>query len=208
MTDKLPEITGVLCAVEGADAWVAAQRAAAEMSDDHELTEEEVQALLREAEAEADREPLPEPEAAMLSEVLAQYVLAQYGQEYECHFLSRSTAPITRPRQRKPRVAPPDGLRTEREAAAKLGCSVKTLKGHVASGALAYVSIGRGSKRQRRMFTDADLDAFIANQTHKDVPACPSTGTRARRTGNSISGGEVIAFSAAPRPGPGAKPRR
>jgi hypothetical protein len=187
--------------------------AAAEMSDDrneHELSEEYLRSLLTraaEAEAEADREQLPED--AMLSEILAQFVLAQYGQEYECHFLS--TAPTMRSRQRKPRkprVAPPDGLRTEREAAAKLGCSVKTLKGHVASGALAYVSIGRGSKRQRRMFTDADLDAFIANQTHKDVPACPSTGTRARRTGNSISGGEVIAFSAAPRPGPGAKPRR
>jgi hypothetical protein len=189
--------------------------AAAEMSDDrneHELSEEYLRSLLTraaeaEAEAEADREQLPED--AMLSEILAQFVLAQYGQEYECHFLS--TAPTMRSRQRKPRkprVAPPDGLRTERETAAKLGCSVKTLKGHVASGALAYVSIGRGSKRQRRMFTDADLDAFIANQTHKDVPACPSTGTRARRTGNSISGGEVIAFSAAPRPGPGAKPRR
>jgi Helix-turn-helix domain len=189
--------------------------AAAEMSDDrneHELSEEYLRSLLTraaeaEAEAEADREQLPED--AMLSEILAQFVLAQYGQEYECHFLS--TAPTMRSRQRKPRkprVAPPDGLRTEREAAAKLGCSVKTLKGHVASGALAYVSIGRGSKRQRRMFTDADLDAFIANQTHKDVPACPSTGTRARRTGTSTSSGEVVAFTAQPKPRPAVKPKQ
>jgi hypothetical protein len=201
MTDKLPEITGVLYAVEGSD------MAAAEMSDDRDMSEEEAQSLLREA--EADREPLPEPEDAMLSEVLAQFVLAQYGQEYECHFLS--TAPTMRSRQRKPRkprVAPPDGLRTEREAAAKLGCSVKTFKGHVAAGRLKYVLVGHGTKRQRRMFTDADLNEFISNQTHKDVPACPSTGTRARRTGTSTSSSEVVAFTAQPKPRPAVKPKQ
>src|SRR5262245_25800771 len=37
------------------------------------------------------------------------------------------------------------------------------------------------------MFTAADLDEFIANQTRKDVP-WPSTETHARRSGNLISG--------------------
>src|SRR5262245_38763671 len=61
-----------------------------------------------------------------------------------------------------PLVAPlPDGLRTPAEAARKLRCSIKTLFAHVASGALRYVDIGRGTKRPHRMFTDADLDAFI-----------------------------------------------
>src|SRR5262249_17096233 len=66
---------------------------------------------------------------------------------------------------RKPRVRPPDCLRTKAEAAARLCCSKKTLNGHVASGALRYVSMGHGRKRRRMMFTDADLDEFIANQT-------------------------------------------
>jgi hypothetical protein len=127
MTDKLPEITGVLCAVEGSD-----------------------------------------------------------------------TAQINahRSRRRIPRIPLPDSLRPEREVAAKFGCSVKTVRGHVKSGALRCVVIGHGAKRQRRMFTDADLDAFIANQTRKDVPACPSTGSRARRSGTSTSTAEVIGFSA------------
>jgi hypothetical protein len=52
---------------------------------------------------------------------------------------------------------------------------MNTLKGHVASGALPYVNIGHGKKRSRKRFTDANLEAFIANQTRKDAPPCPST---------------------------------
>jgi hypothetical protein len=102
---------------------------------------------------------------------------------------------------------PPDGLRTPTEAARKLGCSIKTLNGHIESGALSYVIIGHGKKRPRRMFTDADLDNFVATKTRKDAP-CPSIVSRARRTSTSTSGSEVIAFTAAPRPRPGAKPKR
>jgi hypothetical protein len=56
------------------------------------------------------------------------------------------------------------------EGAARLGCSVKTVNGHIASGALGYVVIGHGTRRPRKMLTDADLDAFIAAQTGKNVP--------------------------------------
>ena len=90
---------------------------------------------------------------------------------------------------------PPDGLRTASEAAAKLGCSVKTLKGHVAAGALNYVIIGHGRKRPRKMFTDADLDAFIEAQTRKDVAVSVFRKPRSPywRFDFQI---EVIAFSA------------
>src|SRR5262245_66412289 len=43
---------------------------------------------------------------------------------------------------RKPRQPPADGLKTAAQAAARLGCSIKTLNGHVASGALKYVALG------------------------------------------------------------------
>ena len=109
------------------------------------------------------------------------------------------------PRKRKP--PPPNGPFTPDEAAAKLRCSIKTLKGYVKSGALRYILIGHGTKRQRKLFSDADLTAFIEAQSRKDVP-CPSTRINARHTGNTISGGAVIAFSAQPRPRPGVQPKK
>jgi hypothetical protein len=110
-------------------------------------------------------------------------------------------------RQSQPRIHIPDGLRTVREAAARLGCSIKTLNGHIDSGALRYVNIGHGEKRPRKMFTDADLDALIAAQTRKESP-CPSTASRARHSGTSISSGEVVAFTARPKSRPGVKPKK
>ena len=80
-------------------------------------------------------------------------------------------------RQHKPRVPVPDALLTSREAATRLACSIKTLTGHVEAGALSYVVIGHGSKRPRKMFTAADLDTFITDQTRKEIP-CPSTEPR------------------------------
>jgi len=114
-----------------------------------------------------------------------------------------------RRRQRKARVRPPDGLRTPAEAARKLRCSIKTLNAHVAAGDLRYVSIGKGTKRPRRMFSDADLDDFIANQTRKDV-ACPPTSpkTAARRISTSTSKCEVIGFTARRNARRAAKPKR
>jgi hypothetical protein len=108
-------------------------------------------------------------------------------------------------RQRSPRARPPDGLKTLQEGAAKLGCSIKTLNGHLASGALRYVITGHGTKRPRKMLTDADLDTFIENQTRKDSPACQSSATRARHTGGSTFSSTVVAFSAQPRPRPSGK---
>jgi len=112
-------------------------------------------------------------------------------------------------RQRQPRHPTPDGLKTAAQAAAKLGCSIKTLNGHIASGALRYVIIGHGKKHPRRMFTDADLDGFIANQTRKDV-ACPPTSpkTVARRISTTTSKCEVIGFTARRNARRAAKPKK
>jgi hypothetical protein len=117
-----------------------------------------------------------------------------------------ATRPQPQRRERKPRAVAPNGLMTMGEAAARLGFSVKTLQGHIASGALRYVVVGHGSKRPRKMFTDADIQDFIANQSRKDIP-CLSTASRARRTGISTSRCEVIAFTAQPRPQRAVKPK-
>src|SRR5215471_1470324 len=86
-------------------------------------------------------------------------------------------------------------LRTAAEVAARLRCSRKMLNGHVRSGAIRFVIIGCGTKRPRRMFKDADVEEFIERQTRRNVP-CQSTGLKVRRSTTSISGGEVLAFTA------------
>jgi hypothetical protein len=108
---------------------------------------------------------------------------------------------------RLPRPPVPNGLRTLHEGAARLGCSVRTLRGHIASGALRYVVIGHGKKRPRKMLTDADIDQFIANQTRKDSP-CPSVATPARRSGATTFKSEVIAFTAQRSARLGVKPKK
>src|SRR5262249_31954401 len=92
------------------------------------------------------------------------------------------------PSPRKSRQSSPDGLKTAAQAATKLNCSIKTLRAHVAAGDLRYVIIGKGTKRPHRMFTDPDINEFIANQTRKVTP-CPSTrtGTAVRRSSISTS---------------------
>ena len=98
----------------------------------------------------------------------------------------------------------PAGLLTPAQTAARLACSIKTLNGHVASGALGYVIVGHGKVRPRRMFIPADVDAFIEAQRRKDIP-CPSSATSARHISATTTKSKVIAFSAVPRPRPGGK---
>ena len=101
-----------------------------------------------------------------------------------------------------------DKLFTPREAAAYLRCSPKTLKAHIASGALRYIQIGRGQVKRHRMIAESDLVDFVHNQTRKEFPIpCPSSKINARRIGGSTSSTAVIAFSAQPRPRPGGRPK-
>jgi hypothetical protein len=66
----------------------------------------------------------------------------------------------TRPR-RKPKLLPEESLRPPREAAAKLQITIDQLFEFVRLGELRYVNVGRGEKKPRYRFADADLDAFI-----------------------------------------------
>jgi excisionase family DNA binding protein len=98
-------------------------------------------------------------------------------------------------------------LRTPLEAAARLRCSLKTLRRHVETGRLRYVEIGHGKHRSRRMFADADINAFIELQTREDIP-CQFSKTRVRHIGASTSNIVEGGFSALPRPRPSAAPKR
>lgn len=87
-------------------------------------------------------------------------------------------------------------LLTPDEVAKRLPCSRKTLAGHVSRDDIRYVIIGHGSKRPRRMFTDADVEEFIERQTRRDVPLCQPIVRTIRRSAASISKGEAIGFMA------------
>lgn len=96
-------------------------------------------------------------------------------------------------------------LRTPREVAERLRCSLRTLSDHVKAGHIKYIIIGHGKKRPRRMFTDADVDAFIERQTRREsLPSLPEPTRRFRAARNAKSGAEV--FDIAVQFGVGAKP--
>ena len=106
-------------------------------------------------------------------------------------------APLPVPAPPQPVPTPADGLKTKAQAARRLNISIRTLRGLVASGELRYVNVGRGKQREKMMFTDSDLDGFIAKRTRqKAQDLCPSTSQRARPSITSTSGGEIIAFTA------------
>ncbi|MFG1376105.1 helix-turn-helix domain-containing protein [Xanthobacter autotrophicus] len=85
-------------------------------------------------------------------------------------------------------------LLTMEEAAAELGISAKTLRGHVKDGQITYIAIGRGVKKPRRMFDVCDIEAFKERRRRTDP--CPSTNQRARRSTTSTSSGQVVGFMA------------
>jgi Helix-turn-helix domain len=103
-------------------------------------------------------------------------------------------------------------LMCPKEAAAKLGVSIKTLLGHVRDGSLRYVNISRGDKRPRYAFAESDLDEFeqARRWRNENVQGAPwrSTGPKKVRTTNSISNAEVIAFTARPSAGRGVRRKR
>lgn len=68
-------------------------------------------------------------------------------------------------------------LLSPQAAAAELNMSVKTLRGHVRDGSLAYIETGLGSKRARMRFAREDLDEFIAAQSRGPEPAKPPAPT-------------------------------
>ena len=97
---------------------------------------------------------------------------------------------------RKRRKRPADGLLMPREAAERLGITVEQLSAFVHDGELHYVNVGRGSKRPRYRFTEADINELI--EKRKELgKKCQSTDPKSpRRTSGSTSKSLVVGFTA------------
>jgi excisionase family DNA binding protein len=70
----------------------------------------------------------------------------------------------------------PDQLLTPEEAAERLAITVEQLTSLVFDGDIAYITVGRGKKRPRRRFTQADLDDFIERHRRREVRLPESIG--------------------------------
>ena len=58
------------------------------------------------------------------------------------------------------------------EVAQRLGCTVKTLLGHVQDGSLRYVNVGRGEIQPRYMFAESDLAEFEEARRRRNGGQC------------------------------------
>ena len=85
-------------------------------------------------------------------------------------------------------------LRTIAETAERLRISEDMLRGLVRDGEMRFVNVGRGKIKPRIMFTDRDIDDFIAARQRR--LACPSTSRKARRTTGTSSNVVVTGFAA------------
>ena len=96
-------------------------------------------------------------------------------------------------RSRKPTLG---GLLPPSQAADRLNVTVEQLFAFVRDGELRYVNVGRGSKRPRYAFTDADIQELIDKRKTREVP-CPCTSPKSpRRISGTTSRSLVVGFTA------------
>lgn len=89
-----------------------------------------------------------------------------------------------------------------KEAAKRLGISVKLLVKHVKAGHIRYINVaGPGSSRPRYRFTDYILKVFQSKQQKREVKPCPSTSKKGPHTTATISSSKVVDFLALQKPG-------
>ncbi len=78
-------------------------------------------------------------------------------------------------------------LLSRREVANGMHVSPETVDGYVKDGELAYVNVGRGKKRERRMFEESAVYDLIENRKRRGN-GCISTKTGNRNIGRRKSG--------------------
>lgn len=82
-----------------------------------------------------------------------------------------------------------------KQAAKKLAVSEEQARGLVQDGELQFINVGRGKKRPRMRFTEADLDDLIERRRRKASP-CLSTNRKNHRSTITTSKSMVIGFTA------------
>jgi excisionase family DNA binding protein len=87
---------------------------------------------------------------------------------------------------------------TVKQAANRLGISVKTLRGHIRAGRLRYLSVGLGERRQAYRIEENDLEVFKETIARRNLEAgqCRSTAQRTHRITNMTSNYGAIGFTA------------
>ena len=83
-----------------------------------------------------------------------------------------------------------------KQAAKKLDISEEQARGLVQDGELQFINVGRGKKRPRMRFTEADIDDLIERRRRKSNPLCLSTNRKSHRFTSTTSKPEVIGFTA------------
>ena len=78
-------------------------------------------------------------------------------------------------------------LMNPRETAQLLHVSADTLEGLVKDGDLPFVNVSRGKKRPRRMFDEADIEAFIEKRKQRGI-GCIYTRRESRNSFRRKSG--------------------
>jgi len=97
-------------------------------------------------------------------------------------------------RRRKAPERPPDGLLTPAEAAARLRITEEQLSAFVRDGELRYVNMGRGTKRPRYRFTEADICELIEKRKEQDFQCLSSNRKSPHRTTGTTSKSVVVGF--------------
>jgi len=82
-----------------------------------------------------------------------------------------------------------------KEAAAKLGMSVKTLLKHCDDGRLRFINIGTATRKVRR-FTNKNLETFKQNQKVREIPKCLSISIKTHPSTAMSSSSTVVDFVA------------
>jgi excisionase family DNA binding protein len=98
-------------------------------------------------------------------------------------------------------------LISPKEAAQRLGVSVKTLHRLVDGGKLGYIDVGT-AKRAVPRFSEDHLSAFVKRQERWEVQPCQSTDAPKQASGATTSGKAVSGFLGLSKPSPKKKPKQ
>jgi hypothetical protein len=96
------------------------------------------------------------------------------------------------------RPLPAEPLMTPKEAAAKLGVSVKNVMAHVAASRLRFINIGTMHRKVHR-FTTYNLTTFLEKQKVTETPCQSSSAPALKHAATTFKSGAVD-FQAIPKP--------